>query len=131
MNVVDGPGDPVAVVRFAGEPTGLRRGAPYAGSQSGVEDGTQHCKNANIGMRHACLDAIDYLTNFGYTKEQAYIILSTVLVGSRIAGIVDLPNTSVTMSVPEEVVEFNVCPEAIAYTTPDHGTAARPNYPWA
>lgn len=91
------------------------------------EDGTQHYKNANVGMRRACLDAIDYLTNFGYTEEQAYIILSTVPVESRIAGIVDLPNTCVTVSVPEEVFEFDISPEAVDDTTSDRGTAARPD----
>lgn len=92
-----------------------------------AEDGTQHYKNATVGMRRACLDAIDYLTNFGYTEEQAYIILSTVPVESRIAGIVDLPNTCVTVSLPEDVFEFDVSPEAIDDTTSDRGTAARPN----
>jgi formamidase len=91
------------------------------------EDGTQHYKNANVGMRRACLDAIDYLTNFGYTREQAYIILSTVPVESRIAGIVDLPNTCVTVSVPEEVFEFDISPEHLDDTTTDRGTAARPD----
>jgi len=91
------------------------------------EDGTQHYKNSTVGMRRACLDAIDYLTNFGYTKEQAYIILSTVPVESRIAGIVDLPNSCVTVSVPEEAFEFDVSPEAVDDTTSDRGTAARPD----
>ncbi len=91
------------------------------------EDGTQHYKNSTVGMRRACLDAIDYLTNFGYTREQAYIILSTVPVESRIAGIVDLPNSCVTVSVPEEVFEFDVSPEAVDDTTADRGTAARPD----
>ena len=47
-------------------------------------------------------------------------------VESRIAGIVDLPNTCVTVSVPEEVFEFDVSPEAVDDTTSDRGTAARP-----
>jgi formamidase len=93
------------------------------------EDGTQHYKNANVGMRRACLDAIDYLTNFGYTAEQAYIILSTVPVESRIAGIVDLPNTCVTVSVPKEVFEFDVDPDTLARENGggDRGEAARPS----
>jgi formamidase len=93
------------------------------------EDGTQHYKNANVGMRRACLDAIDYLTNFGYTAEQAYIILSTVPVESRIAGIVDLPNTCVTVSVPKEVFEFDVDPDTLARENggDDRGEAARPS----
>ncbi|WP_327053692.1 formamidase [Halomicrococcus gelatinilyticus] len=92
------------------------------------EDGTQHYKNANVGMRRACLDAIDYLTNFGYTPEQAYIILSTVPVESRIAGIVDLPNTCVTVSVPEAVFDFDVDPDSLAEISSEgRGRAARPS----
>ena len=65
-------------------------------------------------MRRACLDAIDYLTNFGYTAEQAYIILGTAPVESRIAGIVDLPNTCVTVSVPNEVFDIDIDPDTLA-----------------
>jgi formamidase len=93
------------------------------------EEGTQHYKNANVGMRRACLDAIDYLTNFGYTAEQAYIILSTAPVESRIAGIVDLPNTCVTVSVPNEVFDIDIDPDTLANGGGggDRGEAAHPN----
>jgi len=92
------------------------------------EDGTQHYKNANVGMRRACLDAIDYLTNFGYTAEQAYIILSTAPVESRIAGIVDLPNTCVTVSVPNEVFDIDIDPDTLSNggVGGDRGSAAKP-----
>lgn len=93
------------------------------------EDGTQHYKNANVGMRRACLDAIDYLTNFGYTEQQAYIILSTVPVESRIAGIVDLPNTCVTVSVPNEAFDIDIDPDRLADggVGGDRGNAAQPS----
>ena len=93
------------------------------------EDGTQHYKNSTIGMRRACLDAIDYLQNFGYTAEQAYIILSTAPVESRIAGIVDLPNTCVTVSVPNEVFDIDIDPDTLADDGGggDRGEAAHPS----
>ncbi|MFC6835848.1 formamidase [Halomarina ordinaria] len=92
------------------------------------EDGTQHYKNSTVAMRRACLDAIDYLTNFGYTREQGYFILSTVPVESRIAGIVDLPNTCVTVSVPQEVFEFDVDPDSLAEAPSEaRGTVAKPS----
>ncbi|SFG07622.1 formamidase [Halopelagius inordinatus] len=93
-----------------------------------AEDGTQHYKNANIGMRRACLDAIDYLTNFGYTSEQAYLSLSTIPVESRIAGIVDLPNTCVTVSVPQEAFDFDIDPDNLGdVESKSRGTAATPD----
>jgi formamidase len=92
-----------------------------------TKSGEQHYKNANVGMRRACLDAIDYLAQFGYTREQAYIILSTVPVESRIAGIVDLPNTCVTVSVPQAVFDFDVDPDRLESAGGvDRGSAARP-----
>ena len=93
------------------------------------EDGTQHYKNSTVGMRRACLDAIDYMTNFGYTEEQAYVILSTAPVESRIAGIVDLPNTCVTVSVPDEIFEFDFDPDTLAdgSSPTDRGDVAKPS----
>ena len=80
-------------------------------------------------MRRACLDAIDYLTNFGYTREQGYFILSTVPVESRIAGIVDLPNTCVTVSVPNEVFDFDIDPDTLSDepSVRDRGDVAKPS----
>lgn len=93
-----------------------------------TKDGEQHYKNANISMRRACLDAIDYLAQFGYTREQAYIILSTVPVESRIAGIVDLPNTCVTVSVPKAAFDIDIDPDHLATVSGvDRGTAAQPD----
>jgi formamidase len=92
------------------------------------EDGTQHYKNANVGMRRACLDAIHYLENFGYTGEQAYFALSTIPVESRIAGIVDLPNTCVTVSLPQEAFDFTIDPDDLGdVESQSRGTAAKPS----
>lgn len=91
------------------------------------EDGTQHYKNSTVGMRRACLDAIDYMTNFGYTREQAYFILSTAPVESRIAGIVDLPNSCVTVSLPQEIFDFDIDPDTLASSgsVEDRGDVAK------
>ncbi len=92
------------------------------------EDGTQHYKNANVGMRRACLDATDYLKNFGYTGERAYFALGTIPVESRIAGIVDLPNTCVTVSIPQEAFDFTVDPNDLGDVgSQSRGTAPRPS----
>ena len=93
------------------------------------EDGTQHYKNANIGMRRACLDAIDYLTNFGYTREQGYFLLNAIPIETRIAGIVDLPNTCVTVSVPNECFDIDIDPDTLRDGTngADRGDVAKPS----
>ena len=44
------------------------------------------------------MNAISYLTNFGYTGEQAYMILTAAPVEGRIGGIVDIPNCACTVA---------------------------------
>ena len=39
------------------------------------EDGGQHYLDVHVAYRQACLNAIEYMTKFGYTKAQAYAIL--------------------------------------------------------
>lgn len=93
-----------------------------------TKEGEQHYKNANVSMYRACLDAIDYLAQFGSTREQPSIILNTVPVESRVAGIVDLPNTCVTVSVPEAAFYIDIDPDHLDNTSSaDRGIAARPD----
>ena len=41
------------------------------------EQGKQHYLDVHIAYRQACLNAIEYLTKFGYSRAQAYAILGT------------------------------------------------------
>ena len=74
------------------------------------EDGKQHYLDAHVAYRRACLAAIDYLKNFGYSGEQAYAILGTAPVEGHISGIVDIPNVCATLWLPTEVFEFDIHP---------------------
>jgi len=78
-----------------------------------TEDGDQHYIDSHVAYRRACLDAIDYLTNFGYTREQAYMILGTVPVEGRQSGVVDVPNACSTLAVPKAAFEFDVSPDEL------------------
>jgi formamidase len=60
----------------------------------------------------ACLNAINYLTKFGYSGEQVYAILGTAPVEGRISGIVDIPNACATLAVPTEIFNFDVKPNS-------------------
>jgi formamidase len=44
-----------------------------------------------VAYKRAVLNAIDYLSKFGYTKEQIYLLLSCCPCEGRISGIVDIP----------------------------------------
>lgn len=77
------------------------------------EDGTQLYLDATVAYRNACLNAIRYLTRFGYTEEQALVILGTAPVEGRIAGIVDIPNACCTLSLPIDIFDFDIRPTAV------------------
>jgi formamidase len=72
--------------------------------------GEQLYMDAHVAYRRACLNAVDYLTNFGYTPEQAYIILGTAPVEGRVSGIVDIPNACCTVYIPTEIFEGDIMP---------------------
>lgn len=56
------------------------------------ENGKQHFLDASIAYKRAVLNCINYLSKFGYSKEQVYLLLSCCPCEGRIAGIVDVPN---------------------------------------
>ena len=56
------------------------------------ENGKQHFMDASIAYKRAVLNCINYLSKFGYSKEQVYLLLSCCPCEGRIAGIVDVPN---------------------------------------
>ena len=76
------------------------------------EWGNQHYLDIHIAYRQACLNAIEYLTKFGYTKAQAYSILGTAPVQGHISGVVDIPNACATLWIPTEIFEFDIRPNA-------------------
>ena len=61
-----------------------------------------HYLDAHVAYRRACLNAIEYLKKFGYTGEQAYVILGTAPVEGRVSGIVDIPNACCTVAIPTD-----------------------------
>jgi len=76
------------------------------------EWGNQHYLDVHIAYRQACLNAIEYLTKFGYTRAQAYSILGTAPVQGHISGVVDIPNACATLWLPTEIFEFDIRPNA-------------------
>ncbi|KAH7511194.1 hypothetical protein FEM48_ZijujUnG0034400 [Ziziphus jujuba var. spinosa] len=69
------------------------------------ESGRQHSLDASIAYKRAVLNAIDYLSKFGYSKEQAYLLLSCCPCEGRISGIVDVPNALATLAIPTAIFD--------------------------
>ncbi len=75
-------------------------------------DGKQHYLDSHLSYQRACLHAIDYLTKFGYSPEQAYLLLGAVPIEGRLSGVVDIPNSCSTVYIPTAVFDFDVRPSA-------------------
>ena len=76
------------------------------------EAGKQYYLDVHIAYRQACLNAIEYLTKFGYSPAQAYAILGTAPVQGHISGVVDIPNACCTLAIPTGIFDFDIRPNA-------------------
>ena len=76
------------------------------------EQGKQHYLDVNVAYRQACLNAIEYMTKFGYSRAQAYSILGTAPVQGHISGVVDIPNACATLWLPTGIFDFDINPTA-------------------
>jgi len=72
--------------------------------------GKQYFMDVHIAYRQACLNAIEYLKKFGFTGEQAYLLLSCAPVEGRVSGIVDIPNACCTVAIPTEIFDKPILP---------------------
>jgi formamidase len=72
--------------------------------------GKQYFMDVHIAYRRACLNAIEYLKKFGFTGEQAYLLLSCAPVEGRVSGIVDIPNACCTVAIPTEIFDKDILP---------------------
>jgi formamidase len=86
-----------------------------------VEKGVNYYMDATVAYRQACLKAIDYLTHFGFTKNQAYMLLTTAPVEGRIGGIVDIPNCACTVSIPTAIFDQDITPKGMLHDKPYWG----------
>ena len=75
-------------------------------------DGEQRYLDSQLSFQRACLHAIDYLEKFGYSREQAYMILGAAPIEGRFSGVVDIPNSCATVYIPTEIFDVDVRPSA-------------------
>jgi formamidase len=74
------------------------------------EMGRQYYLDAHVAYKRACLNAIEYLKKFGFTGEQAYLLLSCCPCEGRVSGIVDIPNACCTLALPTSIFEKSILP---------------------
>ncbi|MGH1979167.1 formamidase [Rothia sp. L_38] len=73
-------------------------------------EGEQRYLDSQLAYQRAILHAIDYLTQFGYSPEQAYLLLGAAPIEGRFSGVVDIPNSCATVYIPTEIFDFEVRP---------------------
>ncbi|UZJ26851.1 acetamidase/formamidase family protein (plasmid) [Rhodococcus antarcticus] len=73
-------------------------------------DGEQRYLDSHLSYQRACLHAIDYLTKFGYSPEQAYMILGAAPIEGRLSGVVDIPNSCSTVYLPTAIFDIDLTP---------------------
>ncbi|XP_057417657.1 uncharacterized protein LOC130711901 [Lotus japonicus] len=75
------------------------------------ERGKQHYLDATVAFKRAVLNAIDYISKFGYSKEQVYLLLSCIPCEGRISSIVDAPNACATLAIPTAIFDQDIRPK--------------------
>ncbi|MEE4945501.1 formamidase [Pseudomonas alliivorans] len=90
------------------------------------EAGQQHYLDVNVAYRQACLNAINYMTKFGYSPAQGYSLLGSTPVQGHISGVVDVPNACATLWLPTEIFKFDINPNANGPTKFIDGTVDLP-----
>ncbi|WP_171114055.1 MULTISPECIES: formamidase [unclassified Streptomyces] len=85
---------------------------------------TNYYMDATVAYRRACLNAVEYLKRFGYSGEQAYLLLGAAPIEGRISGIVDIPNACCSLYLPTSIFDFDVRPTAEGPKVADRGQCA-------
>jgi formamidase len=85
------------------------------------ETGKQHYLDATVAYKRAVLNCIDYLAKFGFTRDQAYLLLSCCPCEGRISGIVDIPNAVATLALPLAIFDIDIRPQRTPGVPPAPG----------
>ncbi|WP_243055240.1 formamidase [Pseudomonas sp. BP01] len=80
------------------------------------EAGQQHYLDVNVAYRQACLNAINYMTKFGYSPAQGYALLGSAPDQGHISGVVDIPNACATLWLPTEIFKSDINPSTAGPT---------------
>jgi formamidase len=73
------------------------------------------------------MNAIEYLKKFGYSGEQAYLLLSAAPIEARLSAVVDIPNACASLYIPTEIFDFDIYPSSADLVTRELGEAASAN----
>jgi formamidase len=96
----------------------------FVGVSVDRETDENHYMDATVAYRRACLNAVEYFKKWGFTGEQAYLLLGSAPTEGRISGIVDIPNACCSLYVPTAIFDFDVRPTSEGPAKADRGQCA-------
>lgn len=96
----------------------------FVGISVDHDSDTNHYLDATLAYRRACLNAIAYLSKFGFSPEQVYLILGAAPVEGRISGVVDIPNACCSLYIPTAIFDFDIRPSTAGPKASDRGRCA-------
>ncbi|KIW74143.1 hypothetical protein Z517_12553 [Fonsecaea pedrosoi CBS 271.37] len=88
------------------------------------KDGVQHRSDLTTSYIQAASHAMGYLEKFGFSHEQAYMLLATAPIESRILATANIPTANVSLGVPVDMFNFDIMPNEEGPKPGDRGSAA-------
>ena len=86
----------------------------------------EQTRSGMVAYRNAAFSAIAYLQNFGYTREQAYIILSVAPIETKVVATANTPNFVISLGLPIDIFEMDIRPSVLgAFMTSNGATNGR------
>jgi len=76
-------------------------------------DGSQTDCGGLEAYRNAAFSVIDYLVQFGFTREQVYVLLAVAPVETRVVATANKPNLIVSIGVPLGIFDMDIRPSAL------------------
>lgn len=64
--------------------------------------------------RNAALSAVDYLEKLGFSREQAYVLLSVAPVETKVVATANRPNLVISLGLPLDIFDFDITPRGLS-----------------
>lgn len=77
------------------------------------DQGTQHLSNPMTAYIQAASSAMEYLQRFGYSHEQAYILMACAPIECRLLATPNIPTANISVALPLDIFDVDIHPRII------------------
>ena len=78
-----------------------------------LPDGAQTDGDGMTAYRNAAFTAMRYLQKLGFSREQAYVLLSVAPIETKVIASANRPNMTVSLGLPIDIFDFDILPAAL------------------